>query len=658
MTVKPLATVFKPLAWVAILLVPPGALEGAALGPAGVEQFFATPGEPAVLRFRVESGELGDSPEYTLRDYGGKPVLTGRAKKAAAGVLEATVRLEQGFLEIDFPAAKQRFGIVALPAWQGKAEPFFAIDGALSWLVREDAVREGLVQAARRVGIAMIRERLTWGAVHPAPDRWDWDTGARFDALRRACAGRGVEVLEMAHDGPQWMGRVGKYPADLVQAARSWRAIAGRWRPTWGGLEVWNEPDIFFGANLPADQYVPLAKALSYGLKEAKIDVPVVGGVMAHCNRKFLDTCGQSGLLDCIDAFSFHTYGRAAEMESLVGQYRQWLRDYKHGEMPLWITECGRPWQTGPDRPPPDQDAASALDITMKGIEARACGVARYFPFVYPYYVEGKNNFGMMDRQATPLRSIAAYAQMIRALAGKRCLGDLKHQDPAIRRARLFGDDRHAVAVLYTGKAEAAKVRLDLPAERIEAIDGRKIPPASDGTVAVPDGLVYVWLDRGKLGERLVADTPAMRLHPDQPGDSHELSLPTGIILRYQYDPALVAPTSEGYRIKSTSAGKMPLGVRVFNLADRSRNVTVKLDAGAGPAGILGPASQTVKIEPRGSVDVAWKLDPADRLAAGGGLRLQVAAFDTPAPSRSEPARPADTLALVFTAESRKAPLQ
>lgn len=49
--------------------------------------------------------------------------------------------------------------------------------------------------------------------------------------------------------------------------------------------------------------------------------------------------------------------------------------------MPLWLTESGRPWKQGPDRPPIDQDQTSALDITMKGIESQACGIARYFPF-------------------------------------------------------------------------------------------------------------------------------------------------------------------------------------------------------------------------------------------------------------------------------------
>ena len=50
----------------------------------------------------------------------------------------------------------------------------------------------------------------------------------------------------------------------------------------------------------------------------------------------------------------------------------------------------------------------------MKAIEARACGVARYFAFVYPYYEEHASNFGMMDRRGVPMRSMAAYANAAR----------------------------------------------------------------------------------------------------------------------------------------------------------------------------------------------------------------------------------------------------
>ncbi len=621
-----------------------GVAEAVTLKPISVEDCFIMPEAPSAVRWKVEGGSLPEPVQYVIRDYAEKQVASGEAKAAGAGVIETTLKLPQGFYEIEFPATKQRFGIVALPAWKGETEAFFAIDGALSWLVRDDAVREGLIRVAKRTGIRMIRERLTWGAVQPNADRNDWETPARFDTLRRACAKHGVEMLEMAHDGPAWMGRVAKYPQNLVAAARSWQTIAEHWRPTWGGLEIWNEPDIFFGGNLPADQYVPLAKAIAYGLFEKKIDVPLVGGVMAHCNREFLDTAAENGLLDCVDAFSFHTYGRAMEMEGLVEKYREWLKandkaglGHASQRTPLWITECGRPWKKGPDRPPVGQDAESALDIIMKGVEARACGVARYFPFVYPYYDENENNFGMMDRHATPLRSFAAYAQMIRALAGTRYLGDLTDSDKAIHRARVFGDDERTVAVLYTGKADAsAKVRLGVPLLHLRGIDGRLLKPAPDGAIPIPDGLTYVWLDRSKVSGRLGTATLAMRLYGLR-ADPVPRSAPSPIVMRYLYDPAVVEPKSEGYRIKASVTGRMRLAVRVFNLSDEPRGVALGLNLVAAEGSSLVGKNPQLTVPAKSSADATWDADVTKVIAKEGRFRAIVYATAGPPPSHKIP---------------------
>lgn len=594
-----------------LLLTGSTSAPAASLKPATVKQFFFTPQKPATLQWRVESGELKDPIEYTLRDYTGKTISSGRAKRAADGAVEATLRLDQGFYEIEFPAAGQRFGIVALPAHSAKADPFFCIDGGLSWLVKDDAIREGLIDVAHRSGIAMIRERLTWGAVHPAQDKWDWEGGARFDTLRRTYQKHGVEVLEMAHDGPKWLGRVGKYPENLVDTMQSWQKIATHWRPAWGALEIWNEPDIFFGGDLPADQYVALAKAVSYGLAEAKADVPVVGGVMAHCNQTFLDSCAKNGLLNYLDAFSFHTYGQALEMEPLVAKYRQWLRDNERGNMPLWITECGRPWKVGPERPPVDQDAASALDIIMKGVEARACGIGRYFAFVYPYYEENTNNFGMMDKRATPLRAMAAYAQMIQALAGQPYLGNLKLGDPAIQRARVFGGQDRVVAVLYTGKPQEVRFKFDMLPQRIEGIDGRPLVPSADGTISIPDGLAYLWFDRSALGSRLAANTPARQLHPSPVSDWKpwwKSRTESPLILRYEYDPALVEPSSEGYRIKAPLTKNLPFRVRVFNLSKELRTVDYRLTFSSEEAENQRGLKPWPRVPMVGSSDVTWPL--------------------------------------------------
>lgn len=608
----------RSMAWGLILFSWPAGIFGESLKPANVIQFFVTPGEESPIRWTLEAGPFGGPIEYTLRDYSGKPVRSGRATTPSPGVAEVAVRGPQGFFEIEFSATQHRFGLVSLPGCK-RADPFFAIDGALSWLVRDSDLREGLVQAARRSGIGMIRERLTWGAVHPAPDRWNWQAGMQFDTLRRTCARHGVEVLEMAHDAPAWMGRVGpRYPSDLVAAARSWQRIASQWQGTWGGLEIWNEPDIFFGGNLPADQYVPLVKAISCALRRPGFSVPIVGGVMAHCNRTFLDTAARNGILDSIDAFSFHTYGRAPEIEGLVEQYRAWLADHGHESMPLWLTECGRPWKTGPDRPPVDQDAESALDIAMKAVEAKACGMARYFAFVYPFYEEGQNNFGMMDRQATPLRCLAAYAQAARALAQHAYLGDLKHDEPAIRRARVFARQDAAVAVLYTGRvAPEAAVKIDLPVRRIEGIDGRELRPASPGTVPVPDGMVYIGLDRSELGDRLNPKTKAMDLSQAAAKPVPSRRRPSPIIFRYQWDQRLLEATSNGYRFRAEMPPKMPIGVRVFNLSQQAQELTVQLALSEPAVKILEPSVRRIRVPAEGVADIAWQIE----LPAGADAR-------------------------------------
>lgn len=609
----------------AALLVCASVLEGAVLRPIAVDEFFVTPGKPAVLRWSIESEKFAAPLDYVVRDYWGREAATGRAKVTDGKAAKITVTLGAGFFDVEFPAAKERFGVLSLPASEGKTDPFFAIDSAMSWLVRDDAVREGLVKGLRRSGVGMSRERVSWSQIHKQKAERDWETDRRYETLRKAHARLGVTVLEMFHDSPAWPGRIEKYPDDLVAAARSWEAIAKRWRGTWGALEVWNEPDIFFGGNLPADQYVAMVKTFAWVWVRTNTNMPLVGGSFAHYNPRYLDNAARNGLLDCVDVASFHTYGHAGQMEGLVGKYRAWLRAHGKGAMPLWITECGRPWKRGPERPPADEGRASALDITMKAVEARAGGIAVHFPFVYPYYEERTSNFGMMGKRATPLRAMAAYAQMVRALAHKRYLGDLACD--GVQRARVFGDDRETVAVLYTGRPEAAKVvALGTPTIRAEGIDGRPLEIAQDGAARVPDGLTYVWLDRKRLGDRLKADTSAVKLYAALQEPEPARPAPSPIVLRFQYDRSALAHRTEGYRIKAVPPGAMRLGVRAFNLSGEARRVVLSFALSRESAKVRGAAERAVTIPPQGHVDAAWEADLSRAFATSDWITATVSA--------------------------------
>ena len=588
--------------------------------PVSPRSWCTSPGEQVTLRLRLASGTAADPIAYRFVNYAGKLVTQGELRRMDSGQWELALRAEPGYFEIEILQNGQRFGLVSLPEWKGDPDPFFAIDGGLSWLEQNESKREDLIIIARRCGISMVRERLSWGAINSAQQHWNWEDGNKYETLRRFYRSSGVPILEMAHDSPAWLSRVEKYPKDLVGTGASWTEIARRWSSAWGGIEIWNEPDIVFGGNLPADQYVALAKTLSHALFQAGIRTPLVGGVMALPNRDFRETCGRSGLLDRVDAFSFHNYDKAPALESIVQGYREWLRHYGHGAMPLWLTECGRPWKRGPDRPPIDQDQTSALDITMKGVEARACGVARYFPFVYPFFEETTNNFGMMDRQLTPLRSLASYAQMIRVLARHPYLGDLRHSVSALQRARLFGDGKELIAVLYTGQPDAAAaVEVGLPVERIEGIDGRRLLPRQDGSIPIPDGLSYVWINRAAASSRLIADTAASRMHPE-PASDKARAAPSPIVLRFQLDDARLQHSSHGYRVKEVPVESVRLGFEIWNMADQG----AALDLGLSLA-VLGRGSnelpRKVNVGPRSMESVGWTVNLGEFFASEPGDR-------------------------------------
>jgi hypothetical protein len=208
------------------------------------------------------------------------------------------------------------------------------------------------------------------------------------------------------------------------------------------------------------------------------------------------------------------------------------------------------------------------------------------------------------------LRSMAAYAQLVRRLAGKRFLGDLSCDDAAIKRARLFGDDRETIAVVYTGKPQKdATIPLGLAVQRLEGIDGRELSFCCE-KLPVPDGLVYAWVDSAQLGDRFRADVPAARLAPT--GETVKKKPASPIVLRYQFDRSLVKPCSEGYKL-TTTASEFPVTVRAFNLSPQESELVVSLTTDRPQIRAIGSAEQSIRVPAESHVDIDWKLDIGQR---------------------------------------------
>ncbi|MBN8526781.1 MAG: hypothetical protein J0M02_15725, partial [Planctomycetes bacterium] len=422
--------------------------------PADLAMCFVEPGRPATLRWSTAARVADGGAPFVIRDYAGRQVDAGSAQVDAAGAVTIARTFARGWYEIEFPAARQAFGVVALEAQPGGRDPFFCMDSALSWLETDPARRDGLVRILARCGIAMSRERLGLGSINPSPGVYTWEhPQRRYDSLRALYAAQGVPILEMLHGGGRHHEVVKDvwFPSDYPRLAESNLAQTAHWGAGWGGVEIENEPDLH---GLPAEQYVGVVKAASWAHLQSGSAVPLVAGVFGGIPPgPYFDACAANGMLADCDAVSFHSYDRADSVEAMVARYRVWLAASGREALPLWHSECGWPWVKGPDRAPAAQDADSAVEIAFKGVESRVCGVARYFPFVYVHYEEGPKCFGMMGRDGTPLRSMAAYAASVAVLSGARYAGDLQGVDGPARLARVFArdGDPQCVVALYAG---------------------------------------------------------------------------------------------------------------------------------------------------------------------------------------------------------------
>jgi hypothetical protein len=505
-----------------------------------------------------------------------------------------------------------------------------------------------MIRILRRSGIGMSRERLSWGTINPSPGKFDWNNYCQYGRLARDYFNNGVRMLQLFADAPSWTryDTSNPYPTNLALTARSWSVIGSHFHRDWGALEIWNEPD---GLDVPANQLLPIVKTIAYSFQQADIHIPLVGGVFASSiPGGFQRVCASNGLLNQVNVISFHDYHSPTEIPYAVAAYRHWLSTYGKPTMPLWITESGKPWPAGTARPHPRAGMTSALWIAMKAVEARACGIARYFAFVYPFYTEHDatfNNFGMMGQEHTPLWSMAAYVNDVAELSGWSYVGNLETHNHRVLLAPVFAKGDQRTAVVYTGKVDAnATLALALNGITIRGIDGRRLHRNENGAIPIPDGMVYLRGLASSFAGKVKTDTEAGRLYAiaQQPPPTQSRHSP--IILQFD-GHGISSDTTGGYVLPNASS--TPIRVRVWNLADHAISVKLTLRGQHGQnadtpksaivlchtykLGLIGrkrpnckePAAKTGSVDPLSRCDAAggaFAANPAGRGLRGRGL--------------------------------------
>jgi len=478
-----------------------------ALRPADVAQFVAPAGADLRLTFLADAATCSRSITYTVQDYTGAEETKGLVRCQPAGnTVELSINLRRGYHEVRFPELNSVFGVIALDRINERASDFFGVDTAFSYLEKSPDYRAQFVGQLSRLGIGTVRDRITWNELHPAQEGWDGNGQHQFEELRHLYAKAGIKVVDVLQGLPE--NPAGYFPSSDSSVATV-SQIAAHWGNVWAGVEISNEPDHnrTYDKLSPEErkiyekQYASYASLASNDIKAAAPSVPVVGGAFAFAlagdkldSSGFADGVAGAGLLRSVNAISFHTYVDAKTQQRDIDSFRRWLRRSDAPDMPLWITEAGWPWKRGPERPPLDQDRASALQIAAKAVVAYAMGVKRYYPFVYPYYEEKEKNFGMTGKERTPLRSLAAYEQVAKALSGARAITSIENL-AAGGSGVLLETSKGAVMVIFEGDSTSGQSSFNLPFPvlKAEGIDGRPLQVAN-GKLPLADGLAYVWL--------------------------------------------------------------------------------------------------------------------------------------------------------------------
>jgi hypothetical protein len=457
------------------------------LEPIAGDAFYAVPPDSAtLLGFHARTAErAGFQVDYQITDYAGKPIKHGSVPLSHAK-LAVSVQLPEGYYELSFANTEASFGFTVAPRFEGAADPFFGLDTALSWLVGEQAKRQALIRALKKVGIGMARERLGWMLVEPNLGRWDWNAKHNYDAVRRIYRDNGIKLLECLYGMPGSV-KLDRDPDKLESEryVRSMAQLAQRWGDVWGAVEVWNEIDL---ADVDPKRYVRALQVVQQGIAGRSPEIPVVAGAFARFREDYLDRLADAGMLKYADALSIHPYGSSRDTREMLESYRRWVAKRGRPGLPIWISESGRAWPRGPARPAQVDDARSAKANTIRGVLARSASATAYFPFVYTFFEEKELNYGMTDRAFTPLRSFAAYATLIRMLAHATPLA--LPAIPGAKEAYAFAREGKRVWVVYTDEAAQLAAPRGIHG-RVYGMDGRDLGLIR-GKIPVPDGLSYV----------------------------------------------------------------------------------------------------------------------------------------------------------------------
>jgi len=598
----------------AVLTIAPFAAPKADVRSPLMKWVFA-PGEPALFRANVALREdaQGLFLVWTARDA--FDAVLAKGKQAVSGGAGGTVDFRvpnppRGVLYVTATLCNARQEVLAQAATRaavftprGRPVPLSPFVWGVAAHIGNDNGRDADDEIAlmRQIGFGAARWDMTWSAIQPAPNVWNWET---TDRIYAAFAREGVASAPIlafstpwattgdanSPDWHQWNNTPPRTDAFATFARESVKRY-GRQTCAW---EVWNEPDIDFWLGT-APQYSALVGATVKAIKEVQPDALVLNGGFSETRRRpdFIPTYLQT-VSPHPDIYAIHSHG---PLENLLRAEATAHSDLTHAGWtgaktpPIWMNESGF-WVT-----PSVPESEQAIQLVKKMAYSPAAGFGGYF--WYDLRDDGtdandpEHNFGLVKRDFAPKASLCAANTLLNTLEGHRFLGRLSAGENGY--ALMYGNTQNTVLAAWRQSSTQGRQVLPL-VMRVKTADPASLKMVrrdlfgNDTPIPMKNGLIFLPL--GNVPQYVVASGRNVRFEPAQAKEPLLQFAPSVVSMPNEKLPFQVKvsnPFSATLHATLQVEGAPPISVEVAPLATRSYSAVVR---GQGQPG----SRDTVKI--------------------------------------------------------------
>ncbi len=382
-------------------------------------------------------------------------------------------------------AAQVHFSVVPELEKRYSGETPFATDICGVYYSKSASDMERLTKTAKLAGITYGRERGNWETFGKSGNtNWSATLG-QTPAIKNA----GLNVVQ--HTEQKWFKDGWDTYKDLLAAYDFQQNYVRTADGIIDVVEIDNEADGGL-SKVTADDYAAYLKTVFISNADAGSNMRVaMSSLCMSSDNVFNVGLRLNKAIDYTDIFNIHAHMKADTKNNTLGISKEKINEYTEMKMkstekdiPVWITEAGlySVLEAGKTEMTAEQAKYQARYLPTATAEALACGVDKFFWFMWPKFIENNQEMGTFDAQDNPNPSYQAEAIC------SYMLGKAKYKGLADKEnisGYLFDNGTNDVMIIWTSVPQSYDIITETPVTVTDIMGGSHIINPNGGVVSV-----------------------------------------------------------------------------------------------------------------------------------------------------------------------------